>query len=99
MILRVKQLCKERGLLQKDLAAKLGVTDISLRATLKNNPTLSTLERVAAALGCSVTDLFERTESDPVSTANVFIAVVRKGGITSTFEDFKTLKEWVNKQP
>ena len=31
MELRIKELCKAKGLLQKELAEKIGVTDIALR--------------------------------------------------------------------
>ena len=44
--------------MHKELAEKLGVTDIALRASLKGNPTISTLEKVADALGVSVPELF-----------------------------------------
>lgn len=58
MDLRIKELLKEKGLLHKELAEKLGVTDIALRASLKGNPTVGTLEKVAAALDVSVPELF-----------------------------------------
>lgn len=58
MYLRIKELLKEKGMLHKDLAATLGVTDIALRASLKGNPTVGTLEKVATALGVDVTELF-----------------------------------------
>lgn len=67
MELRIKEVCKEKGFLQKELAEKIGVTDIALRASLKGNPTISTLEKVATALGVPVTELFEKPKSDTVS--------------------------------
>ena len=57
MGLRIKELLKEKGMMHKELAEK-GVTDIALRASLKGNPTISTLEKVADALGVSVPELF-----------------------------------------
>lgn len=66
MELRIKEVCKEKGFLQKELAEKIGVTDIALRASLKGNPTISTLEKVATALGVPVTELFEKPKSDTV---------------------------------
>lgn len=59
MKLRIKEICKEKGILQKELAEKIGVTDIALRASLKGNPTIGTLEKVANALNVRVTELFE----------------------------------------
>lgn len=58
MELRIKELLKEKGMMHKELAEKLRVTDIALRASLKGNPTISTLEKVADALGVSVPELF-----------------------------------------
>ena len=60
MELRIKEVCKEKGIFQKDLADKLGITDIALRASLKGNPTIGTLEKVANALGVDITELFKQ---------------------------------------
>lgn len=59
MKFRIKELCKERGMLFKDLAKSLGMTDVALRQSINGNPTVNSLERVANALGVSVQELFE----------------------------------------
>lgn len=66
MELRLKEILKEKGVLHKELAERLGVTDIALRASLKGNPTIGTLERVAEALGVSVAELFAPQPSNIV---------------------------------
>ncbi|MBC5644256.1 helix-turn-helix transcriptional regulator [Parabacteroides sp. BX2] len=71
MELRIKDICKQKGLLQKELAEKVGVTDIALRASLKGNPTVGTLEKVANALNVEVWELF--TESPGESEISGFI--------------------------
>ena len=71
MELRIKDICKQKGLLQKELAEKVGVTDIALRASLKGNPTVGTLEKVANALNVEVWELF--TESPGESEISCFI--------------------------
>lgn len=86
MDLRIKDICKQKGILQKDLAAKLGVTDIALRASLKGNPTLATLEKVATALGVEVSELF--------APSTDFIAFIRHEGKTYTIESVEALKEF-----
>lgn len=58
MQLRVKEICKQKSVLFKDLAAQLGITDVALRASLNGNPTIGTLEKIAAALGVEVPALF-----------------------------------------
>ena len=42
MDLRVKELCKERGMLMEDLAQILGVTRITLTRNINGNPTMET---------------------------------------------------------
>lgn len=71
MELRIKDICKQKGLLQKELAEKVGVTNIALRASLKGNPTVGTLEKVANALNVEVWELF--TESPGESEISGFI--------------------------
>lgn len=60
MALRVKELCKERGMTIKDIAQKLGMDASNLSGSIKGNPKLSTLQDVARALDVEVYDLFER---------------------------------------
>lgn len=54
---KVKIICKEKGILFKDLATKVGITDVGLRQSLKGNPSLSVLKRVALALGVEFWEL------------------------------------------
>lgn len=56
--LRIKEICKQKGITQQELAEKIGVARPSLSITINNNPTVSTLEKIAQALDVSVTDLF-----------------------------------------
>lgn len=56
---RIKELCKERGILVKDLAERLGITSIGLSKSINQPyPQLQTLEKIASALGVEVSDLF-----------------------------------------
>ncbi|MCB6684209.1 helix-turn-helix domain-containing protein [Alistipes finegoldii] len=58
MELRVKEICKEKGMQMQELADKLGITRITLTRNISGNPTIGTLESIAAALGVSVPELF-----------------------------------------
>ncbi len=58
MELRVKEICKEKGLQMQELADKLGITRITLTRNISGNPTISTLENIATALGVTVPELF-----------------------------------------
>ena len=67
MELRVKELCKEKGLQMQELADKLGITRITLTRNISGNPTISTLENIAAALGVSVPELFAAQPTNTIT--------------------------------
>lgn len=58
MKLRIKELCKEKGITMKDIAVKLHINPVNLSASLNGNPTLSRLVEVADILGVTVSELF-----------------------------------------
>ena len=60
LTLRTKELCKERGILLKDLAEQIGISSISLTRINQGqqSPTLETLERLASILCIEVGELF-----------------------------------------
>lgn len=58
MKLRVKELCKQKGITQKELANTLGVTEITLTRVNNGNTSLSLLEKIATALNVPITELF-----------------------------------------
>lgn len=55
----VKSLCKLQGITQKELAAKIGISETSLNVSLKpdSNPSIKTIEKIADGLGVSVSQL------------------------------------------
>lgn len=59
MKLRVKELCKQKGITQKELAKLIGITPVGLAKSLSGNTTLATLEKIACALGVSVSALLD----------------------------------------
>ena len=58
MDLRVKKICKERGMNLKGLADKLGMTAESLSRIINGNPRIDTLEKIADTLGVPLVSLF-----------------------------------------
>jgi transcriptional regulator with XRE-family HTH domain len=56
---RIKELRKEKGLTQFDLATEIGIDDANLRKieSGKTNPTIKTIYRIAQALQVNVQDL------------------------------------------
>ena len=63
-MLHIKETLKKRGLKQNDLADRLGINRVSLSRLLsdKNDMRLSTIKKIADAIGCDLTEFF--TPSD-----------------------------------
>lgn len=58
-MLRIKKLCRERGITQAELAGMIGVSPSALNQSISGNPTLERLNEIADALDVNVTELFE----------------------------------------
>ena len=58
MDIRLKELCKQKGITQKELANVLGVTEITLTRVNSGNCSLTLLERIATALNVPIHELF-----------------------------------------
>ena len=58
LINNIDYLCRERKWSRRDLAKKMGIMEASLSRSLKGNPTLETLEKIAKALDVSIKSLF-----------------------------------------
>ena len=56
--MRIKELLREKGITAKELAARINLSEGALSQSLNGNPTLQTLNRIAAALGVEVSELF-----------------------------------------
>lgn len=67
--LRIKEICKEKGITLNALAEKIGVSQPSISglATGKQKPSFDTLEKLAEALEVPFTELFEQPKSDAAS--------------------------------
>lgn len=89
MKLRIKEVCSQKGVTLLALSKKIGMAQpvLSRVANGGTKPTLETLERIANGLDVPVSELLEEPKK--------FIAFVRKGGETFTFEDEYSLKKWL----
>lgn len=63
---RIKEICKNKGITQKELAEKIGISAVGLAKALAGNTTVGTLDKIASALGVSVSELFEAPAADSV---------------------------------
>lgn len=58
MTIRIKELLKEKGISQKDLADRLGITVVGISKILNGNPKIDTLEKIASTLEIELWELF-----------------------------------------
>ena len=63
-MLQIKETLKQRGLTQNELADRLGINRVSLSRLLsdKNDMRISTIKKIADAIGCDVTEFFTQTD-------------------------------------
>ena len=64
MNLKVKKICKDKGLTITQLAERLNIKQESLSRAINGNPTLETLEKIAAALNVPLSDLFDELKGN-----------------------------------
>lgn len=59
----IKDVLKKYGITQIELAEKMGINRVSLNVTLNNpNIKLSTLDKLADAIGCDVAEFFSPSD-------------------------------------
>ena len=61
MALNIKKAIKDRGLEVKYVANRMGITPTGLSQHINGNPSVEVLERIAMAIGCDISELFEQT--------------------------------------
>lgn len=65
--LRIKEAIKEHGLSINEVAERMGITRFTLSTHVNGNPSTEILIRIADAIGCPVTELFEQPKKAGVS--------------------------------
>ena len=70
--MHIKETLKQSGLTQNELAERLGINRVSLSRLLsdKNDMRISTIKKIADAIGCDVTEFFtpdEKTEHNTIT--------------------------------
>ena len=58
MTLRIREICKEKGLTMYQLADKMKIGHVSFSKTVNGNPTLKTLQNIADVLDVPLISLF-----------------------------------------
>lgn len=90
MDLRIKDICKEKKITQKDLAVQLGITNIGLSQQVNGNPTVETLQKIANALNVDVWELFTSS-----SNKDELTALIDYKGELHRFNDIEALREFI----
>lgn len=69
-MLQIKEALKKRGLKQIELADRLGINRVSLSRLLsdKNDMRISTLKKIADAIGCDVAEFFTPADTEEHNT-------------------------------
>lgn len=57
--LRIKEVIKKYNLSINEIAKRMNISRVSLSTHIHGNPSVDVLLRIAAAIGCDVTELFE----------------------------------------
>lgn len=91
--MRFKETLEKYGITQMELADRLGINRVSVSRLLseKNDIRLSTIEKIAKAIGCKVGDFFE----DEMSGTD-FTALVKSGNEFFCASSLKELEDIVS---
>ena len=78
--MRFKDVLNKYGVTQQDLADRMGMNRVSVSRLLseKNDLRISTIEKIANAIGCTVAELFDK--QNKVDAMSDFIALIKQGG-------------------
>lgn len=70
--MRVKELIKEKGFTSKEVAEKIGMTEVGLSIALsdRGNPSLSTLKKIAEVLDVPLAELFDKGYNNDINGGN-----------------------------
>ena len=88
-MLRVKSICKQQGITLRQLAERMDVSPEVVTRMLSDsgNPTLSSLENIAKALGIEVYELFDNFDADKM--VHGYLEVGRKTYRINNFNDLQ----------
>lgn len=65
--LMIKEAMKRYGTSVNEAAEKMGISRVTLSTHINGNPSTEILLRIADAIGCPVTELFEQPKKDGLS--------------------------------
>lgn len=104
--MRIKDIIKEKGLTQVDVANNLGITRVGLNQLINGKPSYTTLEKLANILNVEMWELFisptDLQSKRPTATTNSDFTALMKSGQSyysaSTLEELKAIVIDLEKQ-
>ena len=70
MEFNIKNTIKKYGLTSVEVANRMGISKTAISFMINGNPTVESLERIADAIGCDVTEFFVKPEKDGIYCPN-----------------------------
>lgn len=67
MSLNIKKAIKVHGLEVREVAKRMGITPTGLSQHINGNPSVEVLERIANAIDCDISELFEQPKKDTLT--------------------------------
>lgn len=67
MGLNIKKTIKDYGLEVREVAKRMEISPTGLSQHINGNPSVEVLQRIADAIGCDVSELFEQPKKDSLS--------------------------------
>ena len=67
MSLNIKKAIKVHGLEVREVAKRMGITPTGLSQHINGNPSVEVLERIANAIDCDISELFEKPKKDTLT--------------------------------
>lgn len=67
MSLNIKKTIKEHELEVREVAKRMDITPTGLSQHINGNPSVEVLERIADAIGCDISELFEQPKNGTIS--------------------------------
>lgn len=103
--MRIKDIIKEKGLTQVEVANNLGITRVGLNQLINGKPSYTTLEKLANILNVEMWELFisptDLQNKRPTASNTDFTALVKSGQSyfsASTLEELKAIVTDLEKQ-
>lgn len=69
MGLNIKRAIKEHGLEVREVAKRMEITPTGLSQHINGNPSVEVLERIASAIGCDISELFDQPKNNTAGIA------------------------------